>query len=465
MENYPSVPWLDAIKLVIEYLLVTLVLVFLFYLIFKSSQKAIVFSFFLMCLQFFFGAIHDFLKNSFPHLFISKFSFILPSIFVIIGILFFFLLKTNRSFKKMTRYFSLTLIVLIIIDTSLLIVKVFNTTQVDERVGGFIDCHDCKKPNIYLIITDEYAGRNELKDIFSFDNSSFDKELRKRNFHVVKYPSSNYNYTPYSMASIFSMNYLDGITNKGNDISNRNISYKNINRNKLTKILTTLGYDFVNLSMFDFAGRPSKVNNNEFYSTREKLISSQTFTGRIKKDLSFHLISTFKFQWAQKNLQQEFVRSLQKENNTTRLIAGEKSKQPRFIYTHFIMPHYPYLFDKNGNRLSFEESMRAARKDLYLGYLQYCNKQCLSLIDIILKKDETKPIIILMSDHGFTKYDSSVNPSYNFKNMINIYFPDNNYAAIPDTLSNVNLFRIVLNRQFKQKLPLLKDSTIFLKEY
>src|SRR4030095_16478302 len=132
----------------------------------------------------------------------------------------------------------------------------------------------------------------------------------------------------------------------------------------------------------------------------------------------------------------------------------------------FSMPHYPYLFDRNGHQLSFEESQQDGRKDLYLEYLQYCNKKCLALIDSILKKDGTGPIIIFMSDHGFTKYDpSAIDPSYNFDNMINVYFADQNYSEFPDTLSNVNLFRFILNKQFKQRLPLLKDSTIFLKEY
>ena len=61
----------------------------------------------------------------------------------------------------------------------------------------------------------------------------------------------NYNYTPYSMASIFDMNYLKGITNKANDIGNRSISYETINKNALVNIFNEFGYDFVNLSLFD----------------------------------------------------------------------------------------------------------------------------------------------------------------------------------------------------------------------
>jgi hypothetical protein len=465
VQNYPLVPVSDALKLVFEYLAVALLLIFIFYFIFKSWQKALLFVFCLMCVQFFFGAVHDLFKNWFLHSFVSRYSFLLPLILAIIVTTFFFLLKTSQPFKKATQYLSITLVILIAVDFAVVVSKFIGKPGTNETITKITECGDCKKPNIYLVITDEYAGRKELHDIFSFDNSAFESELQKRNFHVVKNAMSNYNYTPYSMASIFNMNYLKGITSKANDIHNRNISFETINRNTLVNILNSLGYGFVNLSLFDFAGKPG-VNNNEFYSTREKLISSQTLTGKIKKDLSYHFVTTFKFHWAQNNLRKELINVLEKEYKGTLTAAEEGPERPRFIYTHFIMPHYPYLFDRNGNQLTFEESQQDTRKDLYLEYLQYCNKRCLALTDSIIKKDKTGPIVILMSDHGFTKYDpSAIDASYNFNNMINVYLPDKNYSDFPDTISNVNLFRFILNKQFKQRFPLLKDSTIFLKEY
>lgn len=465
VQNYPLVPASDALKLVFEYLAVTLLLVFLFYFIFKSWPKALMFAFFLMCVQFFFGATHDLIKNLLSNSFISKYSFLLPLALVVSAAALFFLLKTNRDFKKIMQYLSITLVILIAIDLAVVVSKLVSRSTSNETITEITGCRDCKKPNIYLIIADEYAGHKELHDIFSFDNSAFESELEKRNFHVVRNAMSNYNYTPYSMASIFDMNYLKGITNKANDVGNRNTSYETINKNALVNTLHAFGYDFINLSLFDFADKPG-LNFNEFYSIREKLISSQTLIGRIKKDLWYHFVTTFGFRWAQNDWQNKLITLLEKGYNGTLSAAGANSGRPRFIYTHFTMPHYPYLFDRNGRRLSFEKSQRGGRKDLYLEYLQYCNKQCLSLADSILKKDKTGPIVILMSDHGFTKYDASaIDPSYNFNNMINVYLPDKNYSEFPDTISNVNLFRFILNKQFKQRLPLLKDSTIFLKEY
>jgi len=465
VQNYPLVPTPDAFKLVFEYLALALLLASLFYFIFKSWPKALLFTFFLMCIQFFFGAMHDLLKSWFSNSFIPKYSFLLPVIVAITVGTFFFILKTSRAFKQIAQYLSITLIILMAVDLVVLLSKLASGSKTDKSIIEITRCNDCKKPNIYFIITDEYAGHKELHDIFSFDNSAFEAELEKRNFHIIKDPTSNYNFTPYSMASVFDMNYLKGITGKANDISNRNISLETINKNTLVSILDSFGYDFVNFSLFDFAGKPG-VSRNEFYSTHERLISSQTLTGRIKKDLWYHFVTTLGFRWAQNNWQKGLINVFEKEYNGTVMEAEKTSVKPRFVYTHFIMPHYPYLFDRNGNQLSFEESQQDGRKDLYLGFLQYCNKQCLVLVDTILKTDKTRPVVILMSDHGFTKYDpSTTDPSYNFNNVINIYFPGKNYEEFPDSLSNVNLFRFILNKQFNQQLPFLKDSTIFLKEY
>src|SRR4029079_8259475 len=83
VQNYPLVLVSDALKLVLEYIAVTIILVILSYFIFKSWSKALAFAFFLMCVQFFFGAAHDFLKNLFSNSFISKYSFLLPLVVII----------------------------------------------------------------------------------------------------------------------------------------------------------------------------------------------------------------------------------------------------------------------------------------------------------------------------------------------------------------------------------------------
>jgi hypothetical protein len=69
-----------------------------------------------------------------------------------------------------------------------------------------------------------------------------------------------------------------------------------------------------------------------------------------------------------------------------------------------------------------------------------------------------------MSDHGFKEFEKPVNEKYHFMNLSAVYFPNGNYFQSYEGLSNVNQFRLLLNSQFGQKLPLLKDSSFFLYE-
>jgi hypothetical protein len=190
----------------------------------------------------------------------------------------------------------------------------------------------------------------------------------------------------------------------------------------------------------------------------------QTLTSRVKKDLSFNLAYTFKQNWAFTGYLNNLGDDIEYQFKST-IKESKQTGNPRFIYTHFIMPHYPYLYDQYGNRTTINQALNGGKKE-YLESLIYSNKRYLSLIDSIQKNDRTNPIILFMSDHGFTKYSlSEADSSNNFKNFFSIHLPGNNYTEFSDSISNVNIFRILLNSQFKQKLPLLKDSSFFLTEY
>lgn len=463
VQNFPLAPFKDALLVAVGYIAITFLLLVIFYAVFRSLEKSAFFSFILMGLQFFFGWFHDLLKAWLPTSFISKYSVVLPLVLFGALLVFFLIKRKDRISPKLVRYLNATLAILIFLEAIMLAVKALRHSS-NTSPQNFVACTDCAKPNIYFIVADEYAGNSSLADLFSFDNSGFENELRKKDFFVASHSSSNYNFTPYSMASIFSMNYLEGITARSNDRKNLNLCFQRINDNELVRILKKFDYEFVNLSLFDFAGQPNMSAHNDFYSGRAQLITSQTLTSRLKKDLMFHLAYTLKLKWAYNNYLDNLKNDLEYQYNKT-IKESQGKGRPRFVYTHFIMPHYPYLYDEKGNALSIQQALNGGKKE-YLGYLQFGNRKYLSLIDSIKKYDRTNPVIIVMSDHGFTKYNlNDADTSYNFKSIFNIYMPGKKQEPFPDSVSSVNVFRIFLNAQFKQNLPLLADSSFFLSEY
>ena len=85
------------------------------------------------------------------------------------------------------------------------------------------------------------------------------------------------------------------------------------------------------------------------------------------------------------------------------------------------------------------------------------------IIKNLLDKTSGNAIIILQSDHGYGGF-AFENTKNIFKNLSAFYFPDQNYSALYDSITNVNTFRIILNKYFNQKMPLLPDSCIELKD-
>jgi hypothetical protein len=146
-------------------------------------------------------------------------------------------------------------------------------------------------------------------------------------------------------------------------------------------------------------------------------------------------------------------------------VVTHKNSRPKFVYTHLIMPHFPYYFDKDGlpRELKDMETINEKNQDHYVEYLQYTNRVLIELIDNILAKSQKPPVILLVSDHGFREFSNVVDHKYYFTNLMSIYMPDRNYEGFYDKMSNVNLFRILFNKQFHQQFPLLKDSSSFLR--
>jgi hypothetical protein len=283
IENYPLIPFFPCLLLLLKYLLATAILTVLSFLLIRSWQHAALFAFLVMTFHFFFGPIHDFLKNVFPNSFIIKYTFLIPVFLVLFIILLIYLRKKRPSFNNLNRYLNILFTVLILIDLVQLGIK--STKDKDSHktllASEFRICQNCAKPDIYLIVADEYAGKKELEDIFHFNNSEFENQLRQRGFHIIDSSKSNYNYTPFSMASMLNLNYLDKLEGRNKSLNDRNLCYRTINNNTTIDFLKSHGYEMKNCSIFQFAGK-LPFASTPYYKTGMDLITAQTFISRVK---------------------------------------------------------------------------------------------------------------------------------------------------------------------------------------
>jgi hypothetical protein len=464
VQNFDFVPVTDALLLTVTYLFATLVLVLLCWLLYRNFARACLLAFLIMTFHFFFGSMHDFLKELFPTMFLSKYSFILSLAFILLALSLVGIKKMrDPRLLRVTTYLNLVLVLLLLIDCGWLVGKlVFQRHNVPALNNEFTKCSTCAKPDVYFILADEYAGDGELRDVFHYDNSNFDAQLRNRGFHVIISSYSNYNYTPFSLASILNMQYLHlkDTTRMGIDLA---YCYQQIKNSSVVNFFKANGYQFYNHSVFDFEHLPAPVRET-FLPVRTRLITSQTFLSRVQRDLWFHTITFFKSGKSVRDLTYYNKQNNQIIYDLTTDIARQKSATPKFVYAHLMMPHYPYYYDKDGKELPFEKLVEGnqVHQNDYIGYLQYSNEKFLTLIDQIQNFSAVPPIIVLMGDHGFRHFVEPVDRKYHFLNLASVYFPSQSYSELKDSSSSVNLFREILNSQFAQHLPRLKDSTIYL---
>lgn len=454
LENHPYIPEGDAAILLAIYLVAAGALLILFRMLFRIWNKAALMVFIIFLIHFFFGTVQDSFRNLFGESILSRYVFLLPLIALLLILTFGWLWKRKRPLLKLTKYLNILFIILIVLDTGWLVLKTTRREKIQPLPAGLARCTDCPRPDVYLLIMDEYAGDRQLKEVFGFDNSGFYRQLSARGFSLAANSSSNYNLTPYSIASILNMDYLDDEAR-----SRVTSTYRSIGQSTLMRFLQQQQYEFYNYSYFDFPGYPSYARET-FFPVRTRLITEQTFLSRIGKEMRFHLATTLK---SEKEIRNNTYYSRDNNEKFTRKTGDiAASASPKFVFTHLMMPHYPYYYDSSGAAYPFESLAegRQNNQQHYIGYLQFANNHILRLVDEILRKSAGPPVILLLSDHGFRHFDEPVATHTLFSNLAAVYVPPGEKLSFDTGMTNVNIVRRAINHVFSQNLPVLRDSMI-----
>jgi phosphoglycerol transferase MdoB-like AlkP superfamily enzyme len=149
---------------------------------------------------------------------------------------------------------------------------------------------------------------------------------------------------------------------------------------------------------------------------------------------------------------------------------------PKFVFAHFVIPHPPFLIDRNGTMqkkfsgaISDGNYFKGTNEDYQEGYREqvlYANQRIEQFIDHILSSGGPQPIIIIQGDHGSGLYldnDSmaATCTRERFSILNAYYFPGTEDVHLYPGITPVNSFRLVLNAYFDTNLPLLEDVSYF----
>lgn len=434
-----------------------------------SLIKYAAFIFYLELVFFFFSSIKAFFEEYLPAF--AHYKYFLSLILAACILFFFLALKRKTPPFRLFLYLNTLLIVLLLLECAQLLVKTvppvkkalsFNQSKND--LPPLAPCDSCTKPDIYFIIFDGYAGSTALKDYWGYNNKDLDTFLVERGFYYAGNSTSNYNYTPFSIGSILNMDFHKSTFRQKIDLLLYCKGIRTIENNLVCRTFQQLGYTIVNQSFFPIPG-DEPHQNISYLSNKRVILLTPTLYNKFKTDIGWHFNQTAPLTTDGERIKNDRPSVQQIKNTYTRLLqlSDQPHNQPVFVYTHFMLPHDPYFFDSTGRVTP--ESMwvnNTNKKESYLSQLKYTNTLIKGIATHLQKAGNRPRVIIIQSDHGYRDYPANLN-NLEFKNLNAIYCPDGQYAGLYDSISSVNTFRFILHKYFNAPLPLLKDSTVYIR--
>jgi hypothetical protein len=170
LESFPAIAFPEVLQVLAVHTLLAFAFFMILFLIIKSARKTAISFFFISVLFYLFGPLHDVLKDLLPDSLFIRYSFMLPALLALLICCIIFFKRTDFKFYRTTKYLNILFCLLLLIDCVQIGIKILKQ---ENRKKDFSNIHvqsGTNKPDIYLIIADEYAGATELKQLYRFDN-------------------------------------------------------------------------------------------------------------------------------------------------------------------------------------------------------------------------------------------------------------------------------------------------------
>ncbi len=338
-------------------------------------------------------------------------------------------------------------------------------------------------PDIFHIYLDEYGRSDVLKEIYKIDNSEFINYLRGKGFFVADKSRCNYCYTDLSLLSTFNMGYLDKMTSRLDLAGEKDRSMaakKLLWNNEVFKTAKKAGYKIITFNTGELY--TSITSSDVYYSP---------FTGAYHNAFYINMLLNLtplpvilKFAGADPYLLYDAAASHRRTvmhpfEKIDEILAARNG--PIFVCLWVDSPHPPFVFDEAGRHVTALKRGAAAidrwaieseedRSDYIVNYrkqLIFITLKTVELIDKLLKKPERRPVIILQSDHGpASRFEFEVIPSdaltfkerFGILNAVYLGGKDAKTAGLYESITPVNIFRIIFSLYLGADFKLLKDE-------
>ena len=131
---------------------------------------------------------------------------------------------------------------------------------------------------------------------------------------------------------------------------------------------------------------------------------------------------------------------------------------PKFVFLHVLVPHPPYVFDRDGGYVTKAEERKRSLAENYTNQVQAANAMIRRMVDGILRDAPSPPVIIVQGDEGpirrarAGKFDwrTATRPAAaaEDRNPQRVLLAGRRRGLLYPSISPVNSFRVVFNSYF-----------------
>lgn len=460
----------------------TSIIFVILWLLFRNACKAGLVTSFLLFLFFSYGHVYEFLQAH-PIFGFSlgrhRYLAILYVLILVVGI--FLLWKKVKDVSLATQLLNLVTVVLLIYPSyqivSVSLQKSIAENKVEEQSTTTSDFQldvEGDLPDIYFIILDAYTRADAFERDLGFDNSHFIDELSQMGFHVASCSRSNYNITQFSLTSILNMEYIDTLQEMLSEqgLNNENDVWVLLRQSKVRDMLTSLGYQTV---AFESGFTWSTFRDADIYlkpmGKPYQMQMLNLFEYLLVRSTALLIWSDSTYKAMPEHQETPFSGKLfpfEEHINRQFFILDQLPKVAsypghKFVFAHMVVPHYPFIFEPDGSIVTDPNFYSGERNDAiteeyqtigYLKNVQFLNNRIPAILEEIIAKSKTPPIIIVQGDHGL-RLDNRLQ-------ILNAYYlPDGGDTNLYETITPVNSFRMIFDTYFGTDFGFLPDFTYF----
>jgi hypothetical protein len=323
-----------------------------------------------------------------------------------------------------------------------------------------------QKRDVYWLIFDRYGSDRSFMTGYHVQNP-LTPWLRDHGFDVLADSHANYVGTALSLSTTLNMTPLDKLTRGVPESSNSyQPVYRALQESLTVRQFQALGYRYLHLGSWWNPTRTDAAADRNYNADGVSDFTSAVVESSLIPVLSEAFIPD-------ELPPTESVKHL--KHNTyalDKLDALPRESGPKFVMAHILLPHPPYIFDRDGTYLVSPEAAGISQTEGWHRQLDYTNSRIQAFLSELLARPESQqPIIIIQADEGpwpdaYGRDKYGFNWSTATENQLEMKFGIMNAWYVPGGTDGlglsqrqtaINTFPTLFDRYFGLDYPRLPD--------